>query len=107
MANKDYTKFSKPQVHVEEEVKVEAVELEEVAELEETAHANELKTGEVANCTKLNVREHPYATADIVCVIKVGTELMIDEAESTNEFYKVCTASGVEGYCMKKFVTIV
>jgi hypothetical protein len=31
---------------------------------------------------------------------------MIDEKESTEEFYKVCTAAGIEGFCMKKFIAI-
>jgi hypothetical protein len=40
-------------------------------------------------------------------VIEQGAEVAINKEESTAEFYKVCTASGVEGFCMKKFITVV
>lgn len=65
-----------------------------------------LLLGIVANCKKLNVRERPTVHAPVVCEIVCQTELMIDEKESTEEFYKVCTAAGVEGFCMKKFIAI-
>lgn len=66
----------------------------------------EIKIGLVTNCKKLNVREKPTVEAQVVCEIVCSTELMIDEKESTEEFYKVCTASGIEGFCMKKFIAI-
>lgn len=66
----------------------------------------EVKIGVVSNCNKLNIREEPSLDANIVCEITSTTELMIDENESTEEFYKVFTMSGLEGFCMKKFVTI-
>lgn len=66
----------------------------------------EVKIGVVSNCKKLNVREEPSLDANIVCEINSKTELMIDESESTDEFYKVFTASGLEGFCMKKFITV-
>ena len=62
--------------------------------------------GVVANCAKLNVREKATTNADIVCELTAGSEVMIDESKSTNDFYKICTASGVEGFCMKKFITV-
>lgn len=66
----------------------------------------EVKIGIVTNCNKLNVREEPSLDADIVCEITSTTELIIDEHESTDEFYKVFTASGLDGFCMKKFISI-
>ena len=62
--------------------------------------------GLVSNCKKLNVRERPTVHAPVVCEIVCQTELMVDEKESTEEFYKVCTAAGIEGFCMKKFIAI-
>lgn len=62
--------------------------------------------GIVSGCKKLNVRVVPSLTGDVVCVVAEGTSLMIDESESTNEWYRVYTEAGAEGYCMKKFVTI-
>lgn len=68
--------------------------------------AGEIMIGIVANCIKLNVREEPRADATIVCEVACQTELMIEEAESTEEFFKVCTAAGIEGFCMKKFIAV-
>ena len=62
--------------------------------------------GVVAGCEKLNVRSAPNTDANIVTVLAAGTEVMIDEAESTADFYKVVTGAGVEGFCMKKFINI-
>lgn len=62
--------------------------------------------GFVSGCKKLNVRIEPSTTGDIVCAVDEGTTLMIDESESTNEWYRVYTEAGAEGYCMKQFVTI-
>ena len=66
----------------------------------------DIKIGIVTNCKKLNVREKPTVEAPVVCEIVCQTELMIDEKESTEEFYKVCTAAGIEGFCMRKFIAI-
>lgn len=65
----------------------------------------EVKIG-VVNCNKLNVREEPSLDSTIVCEVKSQMELMIDEGESTDDFYKVFTSSGIEGFCMKKFITV-
>lgn len=62
--------------------------------------------GKVVDCVKLNVREEPNAKAFVVFEIPVGSMVFIDENCSTDEFYKICTEHGVEGYCMKKFIEI-
>lgn len=62
--------------------------------------------GVVTNCVKLNVRKMPAANAGVVCVIDVSAEVTIDEENSTDEFYRVCTTSGIEGFCMKKYISI-
>lgn len=63
-------------------------------------------TGIVVDCAKLNVRIHPNSRAAVVCVISKSSEVTIDEAESTEDFYKICTAAGAEGFCMKEFVEL-
>lgn len=102
MSNRmDYTKYSKNPQETDEPVfkPIEAMEVPlEVAEV--------TKNGVVTDCAKLNVRAEPSADAKVVCVISEGTELLIDEAKSTEDFYKICTAAGVEGYCMSKFITV-
>ena len=62
--------------------------------------------GLVANCKRLNIREGPTVDAPVICEVACRTELMIEEADSTEDFYKVCTEAGIEGYCMKKFIAI-
>lgn len=62
--------------------------------------------GVVANCGILNIREQPAITTDVVSTIKRDTEVKIIESESTDEFYKVITSTGIEGFCMKEYITI-
>ena len=62
--------------------------------------------GTVSGCLRLNVRKEPSLTGEVICEVSVGTTLMIDSDKSTEEWFKVYTETGVEGYCMKKFVTI-
>lgn len=102
---RDYTKFS----HNAPEVSPKPVIEETVEEVVEPVVEPVVKTetGVVVDCIKLNVRETPNTQAEIVCVINASTNLVIDEAESTEEFYKVCTESGAEGFCMKKFIKII
>ena len=97
---RDYTKFS----HSPTEA-VEAVEVAEAAE-EIVEQVVEPKVGIVTDCTRLNVRQEPKANAKIVIVVDATTDLTIFEEESTEDFYKIRTVDGVEGYCMKRFVTI-
>ena len=81
---------------------IQTVEVKQEPEIEEP----EPIIGVVTDCTRLNVRARPYSTAMILGVITAATELIIIEEESTKDFYKICTSTGLEGYCMKKFITI-
>ena len=117
MGHKNYNKMSKPaevetpvvaeevvETPVQEEIVVEA---EAVVEPEVKPEPVKVKTvlGVVVDCNKLRVRKQPNANATIITEIKNGTEVVIDEAKSTVEFFKV-TAGNVEGYCMKKFIRV-
>lgn len=115
MANNNRTNYnamhnpSVPAKNVEAEVNpVNTVVEEAVEEVTAVPEAKETKEifGIVQNCTKLNVRKLPDKTAVPMCVVTVGTELQIDINKSTVEWYSVRTASGVEGYCMKKFIAV-
>ena len=128
--HRDYTKFSKENTEPAVEVVYEDKTLTEIAEEIENEFANEPAEvveevkeavvaeveqepekepviGVVTDCAKLNVREEASAKSAVVAVIDASTELVIIEEESTKDFFKICTASGIEGYCMKKFVTII
>ena len=109
MSNRDYTKFSKP----EAERTVAEIQAEKVEQIEETPVVEEVVVpekkpviGVVTNCVKLNIRKYPKPNSTVLCTVDCKSDLVIDEADSTNDYYKVCTAAGIEGYCMKKFVTI-
>lgn len=56
---------------------------------------------------KLNVREEPVVDPEnILGVVDKGTEVIIDIEESTDDFYKVCTVKGLEGFCMKQHIQV-
>ena len=92
-------KFAKDQVNKKPEVK-------ERAPVEAVVEKEAVMVGVVANCGILNVREKPAITTDVVGTIKRDTEVKIIESESTNEFYKIITSTGMEGFCMKEYITI-
>ena len=123
MSNKhrDYTKYAKTQDEpamavIDAPSFEEAIEPVETAEVVEPIEAMEPaidtvietvpapKIGRVFGCTSLNVRKAPKTNATVICTINCHAEVEIDELESTDDFYKICTASGIEGYCMKKFI---
>ena len=60
----------------------------------------------VVDCAKLNVRSDATVDSEPVGVINRDSKVFVYEDESTEEFYKVCTATGLEGYCMKKFISV-
>lgn len=72
----------------------------------ETAEVTPMLEGVISDCTKLNIRMAPSTDAEIVTVLYAGTKLMVDSEQSEGEWYSVCTLHGIEGFCMKKFVTI-
>ena len=128
MSNKHYTQYSKfsgeepmtvnePELEDEEAVeeKVEESiegqivipEVEPDPDPEPSVEPENQKFGKVSNCKKLNIRKLPSRDAEIVSELIEGSEVMIDEKESTALFYKICTEHGIEGYCMKNFIKVV
>ena len=75
-----------------------------VTEQVETKPVPETVTGMVDGWSKLNVRAEANLFADIVCVLDNRSEIAIDVGKSDRDWFFVCTATGVEGYCMRKFV---
>jgi len=83
-------------------------EVENVPDMEE-AEVVEVPTmliGIVTSCTKLNIRNSPDKTAEVVGQVFVNSELVIDVEKSNDDWYCVCTSAGVEGFCMRDFVTV-
>ena len=131
MSNKHYTQYSKfngeetilinnPELEVEDTVEekvdepidgqivipeVELIVPEPVIP-EPVVEPENRKFGKVSNCKKLNIRKLPSRDAEIVSELIEGSEVMIDEKESTALFYKICTEHGIEGFCMKQFIKV-
>lgn len=88
---------------------VEEAAVEPVDQPVEEAPKKETKVGIVANCEKLNLRRSPLKDSDganIITELLSGVAVVIDEDESTPNFYKVITETGLEGYCMKQFIEL-
>lgn len=73
---------------------------------ETTATQKEPVIGLVSNCANLRVRKEPDDKSEVLGTIQVNTEVMIDEDKSIGDFYKVYTESGLEGFCMRQFITV-
>lgn len=90
-----------------EEKTEEATELvvEPEEKTEEAVEAEPVVIGKVTDCIKLNVRRGAVITADVREVIEEGAIVEINEKRSTDDWYRVRTESGTEGFCMKEYIT--
>jgi hypothetical protein len=113
----NYSQYSSKPKNVDESVNKQTTPAEEVAPVvqpkpqpklvEESVSTTPVPTkvsGTVAGCAKLNVRSDASLFADVVCTLDVMSEMIIDINKSTKDWFYVCTATGIEGYCMRKFV---
>lgn len=113
MSKKDYTKFAnktekvdeKHEVVIENTIKKEAPKVEQRVE-QKVEQKVERKIGTVIDCSSLNVRKEPSKYADILCTIQASEKVEIDESKSTHDFYKIFNSAGVEGYCMKNYISV-
>lgn len=87
-------------------VKNTAPEVNLVQETVNTVTLPETVEGVVVDCAKLNVRAEPDITAEVLCVLDSMSEIEVDMTKSNNEWLHVCTAIGVDGYCMRKYVDV-
>lgn len=62
--------------------------------------------GVVTGCDMLNVRSKPDKESDVVSMLQRDVEIEILDENASDNFYKVVTEIGIEGYCMKKFIAI-
>ncbi len=106
----NYNEFSKKQndenqepLKQIDEIISQPVEVEESGE--ETFEPNTFE-GVVSGCEQLYVRSDASVDSEPLGIIKRDTVLVIYESESTEDFYNVCTESGLEGFCMKKFISV-
>lgn len=113
MARKNYSKISEKSKKEDAKIEIDKTSIltpEEVENLKEeevaTVQDDANLTGIVAGCEKLYVRKKANKDSEPLCVINKGAEVVIDTTKTSKDFYKVCTSAGVEGYCMKKFISI-
>lgn len=62
--------------------------------------------GVIVNCLKANLYNKPDIHSGTICMLDMLTEVVIDEKESSDGFYKVYISSGIEGFCEKKYIAI-
>ena len=123
MGHKDYSKFSEKkeeneevvettvtgeasiEVSTEEAIQIVTEQVNHILEEPATIPVTEL-SGFVDGCDQLYVRKEGNKDSEPITIIKRSDEVVIDLENSTEYFYKVKTSEGVEGYCMKQFITI-
>lgn len=102
----DYTAYSNE--GFETITEPEIIDVVSVEEEEETADEKVLM-GTIDNCGRVYVRSDARKDASPLTDIEKGSEVLVtgtfDDYEN-NGWYKVCTAAGVEGYIMSKFVKL-
>lgn len=95
--------------HHEDPILVDSTEIAKdirVKENEENEEVVKDIIGVVTDCLKLNIRKEPNKDSDVVVIVTCLDELKIDPDASTDDWYAVCTVTGIEGFCMKKFVAV-
>ena len=62
--------------------------------------------GKIIEFEKLYIRKEADKNSEPVGIVTNKDYLSIDIIHSTDDFYKVITSNGLEGYCVKEFVKI-
>lgn len=89
-----------------EEVTEEVTESEVIVPNIEDGVENNEVVGKISGFTKLYVRKEANKDSEPVGIVTDKDDLSIDVVHSTDDFYKVITSNGLEGYCVKEFVKI-
>ena len=89
-----------------EEVTEEVTEPEVIVPNIEDGVENNEVIGKISGFEKLYVRKEANKDSEPVGILASKDDLSIDIAHSTDDFYKVITSNGLEGYCVKEFVKI-
>ena len=103
---KNYNQMSKKNYDKTETVEQVETPVETSIETEPVESANPEPVEGAVGCEKLYVRSDATVDSEPIGVINRDSKVFVYEDESTEEFYKVCTATGLEGYCMKKFISV-
>ena len=104
MSNKNHnynSYYSKPKEENSEQLQLFPIE----PEVTEEEIQNEQLVRVIPNL--LNIRFAAEKDAMIVTVVSEDDELILLDKEPINDFYHIITKTGIEGYCMVKFVELV
>lgn len=111
-------KFKKTENDINNEIETNEIESNDINdeietnEIESNDISNEttnedFKTGIVTGCRKLYVRKKADKESEPLCIINENEEVTVIFTETMLEdFYNVCTSTGIEGYCMKKYISV-
>lgn len=99
------TNYNKISTEAAAEEKVETAVAPEES-IVEKAPTIQIVKGVVSGCIKLNVRKEAKKDAEVLAVIDAKTKVEVEPDNSTDKWYKVITKAGIEGYCMKEFITL-
>lgn len=79
---------------------------EKMDTIQEATQPNMLKEGSVKGAVRLNVRSAPRPNAPVAEIISLNDLVQVKTDEDHKDFYAVITNSGIEGFCMKKFIKL-
>lgn len=101
MKNKyDYTKkYEKKQ---KDNIKEDVMEIEEENIEQEDPI---VKTTGKVKVSKLNIRKYTDTDSDPLTTVNEGETLLIEHIDD-QDWYGVCTASGIEGFALKEFIEL-
>lgn len=60
----------------------------------------------IVNTLRLHVFTEPTLNSEVVCKLRYLSEVEIDLENSTEDFYKIYTVIGAEGFCQKDLLII-
>lgn len=101
--NEDLENIEKDNESVEEDT--ETKEEHEISDSNDNIENNEV-IGKIDGYDKLYVRKEANIDSEPVGIVTKDDDLSIDIIHSTDDFYKVYTSNGLEGYCVKNFVKV-
>ena len=89
-----------------EEVTEEVTDQEVIVpSIDNNVENNEI-IGKINGFKNLYVRKEASKDSEPVGIVTDKDDLSIDVSHSTDDFYKVITSNGLEGYCIKQFINI-
>ena len=105
MSNTNYSKMYSTEAEQTTEVE-DIIPDAEPVENSVTEKKPEKVKGVVVGCAKLNVREQMNTNSTILCTLPASSEVRVIVDEVHDEWYHVFTETGIEGYCMKKYIRL-